>query len=88
MELDRHLLTVNAKLLRTPGIQFNPQDRSLVGLLTFFFKKKNFLHSHLNMWIDAREGRLERHQGPPAEQPQPPQVLGGRKLLRRQVVHE
>ena len=37
MELDRQLITVNAKLLRTPGVKFNPDDRSLVGILTFFF---------------------------------------------------
>jgi hypothetical protein len=36
MELDTRLLTINAKLLKTPGIQFNPQEKSQVGYLIFF----------------------------------------------------
>ncbi|KIM49646.1 hypothetical protein M413DRAFT_113312 [Hebeloma cylindrosporum] len=30
MELDKRLLTVNAKVLRTPGIKFHPEQRTLV----------------------------------------------------------
>jgi hypothetical protein len=71
MELDHHFLTVNANFLITPGIQFNPQDRSLVGLFTFC----QFPAFSSQYGDRCLRGGLERHQGLSAEQPQSPPVL-------------
>ena len=78
MVLDRQLLTVNAKLLQTPGIKFNPQERSLVGPITFL---SYFPPTDLNVWLETRQGGLECNKDWPAEQPKSPQVLGCFELL-------